>query len=91
MRGIWLLSLVLLLVGCAARPIHLRVPLLTGEVLPVTLHQPDAWECTPIIKGAVTCTNITDQPQDATVGHDRITVPPHTHMTIEERRGGVWL
>src|SRR6266508_2517345 len=32
MRGIWLLSLVLLLVGCAARPIHLRVPLLTGEV-----------------------------------------------------------
>jgi hypothetical protein len=60
-------------------------------VLPVTLHQPDAWECTPIIKGAVTCTNVTDHPQDVTIGSDRITVPPHTQMTIEERRGGIWL
>jgi hypothetical protein len=81
----------LVLVGCAAGPLHLRVPLLTGEVVPGTLHVPNAWECTPIIKGAVTCTNVTDHPQDATVGHDRITVPPHTHMTIEERRGGIWL
>jgi hypothetical protein len=81
----------LALVGCAAQPMHLRVPLQTGEVVPVTLHQPDAWECTPILKGAVTCTNITDHPQDATIGRDRITVPPHTHMTIEERRGGIWL
>jgi hypothetical protein len=32
----------LALVGCAARPMHLRVPLQTGEVVPVTLHQPDA-------------------------------------------------
>jgi hypothetical protein len=91
MKPILLLIIALALVGCAARPMHLRVPLLTGEVLPITLHLPDAWECTPITKGAVTCTNITDRPQDATVGHDRITVPPHTHMTIEEQRGGVWL
>jgi hypothetical protein len=81
----------LALVGCAARPMHLHVPLQSGEVVPVTLHQPDAWACTPIIKGAVTCTNITDYPQDATIGRARITVPPHTHMTIEEHRGGIWL
>ena len=81
----------LVLVGCAARPIHLRVPLLTGEVLPVTLHASDAWKCTPIIKGAVTCTNVTDHPQDVTIGSDRITVPPHTQLTIEERRSGIWL
>ena len=91
MKPILLLIIALALVGCAARPMHLRVPLLTGEVVPVTLHVPNAWECTPIIKGAVTCTNITDRPQDATIGRDRITVPPHTHMTIEEQRGGIWL
>jgi hypothetical protein len=90
MRVLAMMAL-LALVGCTARPMHLRVPLQTGEVVPVTLHQPDAWACTPIIKGAVTCTNITDHPQDATIGGARITVPPHTHMTIEERRGGIWL
>ena len=90
MRVLAMMAL-LALVGCAAPPMRLRVPLQTGEVVPVTLHQPDAWACTPIIQGAVTCTNITDHPQDATIGRARITVPPHTHMTIEERRGGIWL
>jgi hypothetical protein len=90
MRVLAMIAL-LALVGCAAQPMHLHVPPQTGEVVPVTLHQPDAWACTPIIKGAVTCTNITDHPQDATIGRARITVPPHTHMTIEERRGGIWL
>ena len=88
---VYVMMVLLVLVGCAARPMHLNVPLLTGEVLPVTLHEPDAWACTPIVRGAVTCTNVTDRPQDATVGRDRLTVPPHTQMTIEERRGGIWL
>jgi hypothetical protein len=79
-----LLCALLALVGCAAHPMHLSVPLQTGKTIPVTLHTPSAWECMPVTLGALTCTNITDDVQIATVGGDRVAVPGHTNMTIEE-------
>jgi hypothetical protein len=83
----------LALVGCAStRPLHLSVPLTTGETVPVVLHAPKAWACDPIAAGKLVCTNITETPQAATVGNKRYIVPGQTRLHIEEEsRGGVWL
>jgi hypothetical protein len=91
----WMLGglTLLLMAGCAStHPLHLSVPLTTGESLPVVLHAPKAWECSPIAAGKLVCTNITDTPQAATVGNKRYLVPGQTRLHIEEeRRDGVWL
>ena len=66
----------LALVGCAsARPLHLSVPLTTGETVPVVLHAPKAWACDPIAAG---------NKRYIVPGQTRLHIE-------EESRGGVWL
>jgi hypothetical protein len=86
-----LIAALLIMAGCASTPMHLSVPLLTGDPVPVVLHTPKAWACDPIELGKLVCTNITDRPQAATVGNKRYLVPGQTRLHIEESRGGVWL
>jgi hypothetical protein len=87
-----LIAALLIMAGCASMPMHLSVPLTTGEIVPVVLHVPKAWVCDPIAAGRLVCTNITDTPQAVTVGKKRFMVPGKTRLHVEEEsRGGMWL
>lgn len=87
----WTFGLValLLVAGCAST--HLSVPLTSGEIVPVVLHTPKAWACDPIEPGRLTCKNITDREQVATVGTTRYHVPPQTSFSVREHGDGLWL
>jgi hypothetical protein len=92
MKSLMLLGcLAILVTGCMARPRHLSVPLQTGEATPVVLHKPAAWACSPAEPGRLVCTNITDEPQLATIGNKQYRLPGQTQIRIEESRHGVWL
>jgi len=84
-----LIAALLMMAGCASTPLHLSMPRLTGDPLPVVLHTPKAWACAPVELGKLVCTNITNTPQAATVGQTRYLVPGQTRLHIEESLGGV--
>jgi hypothetical protein len=84
-----LIAALLMMAGCASTPLHLSVPRITGDPLPVVLHAPKAWACAPVELGKLVCTNITDKPQAATVGQTRYMIPAQTRLHIEEHLGGV--
>jgi hypothetical protein len=89
----WMLGglALLLIAGCASTSKHLSVPLTSGEIVPVVLHTPKAWACDPIEPGRLTCKNITEIEQVATIGTTRYHVPPQTSFSVRDHRDGVWL
>jgi hypothetical protein len=86
-----LIAALVVLAGCASMSTRLSVPLTSGEIVPVVLHTPKAWACDPIEPGRLTCKNITDQEQVATVGTTRYHVPPQTSFSVRDNQDGVWL
>jgi hypothetical protein len=91
MKALLWIPALLALVSCATVPSHFSLPLHSGEVIDVTLHNAKAWECGAVKLGKVVCTNTSNRPQEATIRGDTITVPPKTHMTIEEPPRGIRL
>jgi hypothetical protein len=89
MKSLMLVLALLIMASCASR--HLSVPLTSGEVVPVVLHTQKAWECSPIEPGRLTCKNISEHEQVATVGTTRYHVPPQTSLSVREHGDGLWL